>query len=190
MKNQSLIIHDNSVLYEIFKEISEEISEEINFSIIKTDKKKILSETYNDSNFLILTKKKILDLENQIILDKLPINIFSLIEKINIEFLRIKSTKQSEIRISKYKFNINSREMSDENRTIKLTEKEINSIIYLFKANKPIKVQELQEKVWGYHSGLDTHTVETHIYRLRKKISKVFQDKQFILSISSGYQII
>ena len=58
MKNQSLIIHDNSVLYEIFKEISEEISEEINFSIIKTEKKKILSETYNDSNFLILTKKK------------------------------------------------------------------------------------------------------------------------------------
>jgi len=186
MKNQSLIIHDNSVLYEIFNEISKEI----NFSIIETDKKKILSKTYNDSNFLILTKKKILDLENQIILNKLPINIFNLIEKINVEFLKIKFTKQSEIRISKYKFNINSREMSDENRTIKLTEKEINSIIYLFKANKPIKVQELQEKVWGYHSGLDTHTVETHIYRLRKKISKVFQDKQFILSISSGYQII
>jgi len=186
MKNQSLIIHDNSVLYEIFNEISKEI----NFSIIKHDKEKLLSDNYKNDNFLVLTKKKILDLENQIILNKLPINIFNLIEKINVEFLKIKFTKQSEIRISKYKFNINSREMSDENRTIKLTEKEINSIIYLFKANKPIKVQELQEKVWGYHSGLDTHTVETHIYRLRKKISKVFQDKQFILSISSGYQII
>ena len=54
MKNQSLIIHDNSVLYEIFNEISKEI----NFSIIETNQKKILSKTYNDSNFLILTKKK------------------------------------------------------------------------------------------------------------------------------------
>ena len=79
MKNQSLIIHDNSVLYEIFNEISKEI----NFSIIETNKK-ILSKTYNESNFLVLTKKKILDLENQIILNKLPINIFNLIEKINV----------------------------------------------------------------------------------------------------------
>ena len=79
--------------------------------------------------------------------------------------------------------------MSDENRTIKLTEKEINSIIYLFKANKPIKVQELQEKVWGYHSGLDTHTVETHIYRLRKKILKMFGDKNFIFTSKQGYQL-
>ena len=137
-----------------------------------------------------MTEKKILNLNNQIILNKLPINIFKLIENINIDFLKLKFISQSEIKIGKYKFDINSREMSSINRTLKLTEKEINSIIYLFKAKKPIKVQELQEKVWGYHIGLDTHTVETHIYRLRKKILKVFQDEQFIISVSSGYQII
>ena len=186
MKNQTLVIHKNLILYEILNEISKEIK----FSIIKFDKKDLLSDFYKNSNCLILTEKKILNLNNQIILNKLPINIFKLIENINIDFLKLKFISQSEIKIGKYKFDINSREMSDRNRTLKLTEKEINSIIYLFKAKKPIKVQELQEKVWGYHTGLDTHTVETHIYRLRKKILKVFQDQQFILSISSGYQII
>ena len=186
MKNQTLVINQNLILYEIL----DEISKEIEFSIIKFDKKELLSDIYKNNNYLILTKKKILNLNNQIILNKLPLNIFKLIEKINIDFLKLKFISQSEIKIGKYKFDINSREMSSINRTLKLTEKEINSIIYLFKAKKPIKVQELQEKVWGYHIGLDTHTVETHIYRLRKKILKVFQDEQFIISVSSGYQII
>lgn len=186
MKNQTLVIHKNLILYEILIEISKEIK----FSIIKFDKKELLTDFYKNTNCLILTEKKILNLNNQIILNKLPMNIFKLIENINIDFLKLKFISQSEIKIGKYKFDINSREMSSINRTLKLTEKEINSIIYLFKAKKPIKVQELQEKVWGYHTGLDTHTVETHIYRLRKKILKVFQDQKFILSISSGYQII
>ena len=72
---------------------------------------------------------------------------------------------------------------------LKLTEKEIYSIIYLFKAAKPISVQELQLKVWGYQSEIETHTVETHIYRLRKKIFKVFKDETFILSKKNGYEI-
>ena len=63
------------------------------------------------------------------------------------------------------------------------------SIIYLLKANKPVKIRELQSNVWGYQSQLETHTVETHIYRLRKKISKVFKDENFILSKDDGYEI-
>ena len=186
MKKQNLVIHENFILYEILNEISIEID----FSIIKFDKIKLLSDIYNNSNYLIITEKKISNFHNQIILNKFPLSIFKLIEKINIDFLKLKFVSQSEIKINKYKFNINSREMTNMNKTLKLTEKEINSIIYLFRAKKPIKVQELQEKVWGYHAGLDTHTVETHIYRLRKKISKVFQDQQLILSVSGGYQIV
>ena len=71
----------------------------------------------------------------------------------------------------------------------KVEEKDINSIIYLLKANKPVKIRELQSNVWGYQSQLETHTVETHIYRLRKKISKVFKDENFILSKDDGYEI-
>ncbi len=86
-------------------------------------------------------------------------------------------------------FNINSREMSSNLNKLKLTEKEISSIIYLFKANKPVKIKELQSNVWRYQSQLETHTVETHIYRLRKKISKAFKDEDFILSKDDGYEV-
>ena len=79
--------------------------------------------------------------------------------------------------------------MTDQNQKLKLTEKEIDSISYLFSMKKPANVQELQQKVWGYQSDLETHTVETHIYRLRKKILKKFNDTQFIKSTPSGYQI-
>ena len=86
-------------------------------------------------------------------------------------------------------FNINSREMFSSSDKLKLTEKEISSIIYLLKAKKPVKIKELQSNVWGYQSQLETHTVETHIYRLRKKISKVFKDEGFILSKDDGYEV-
>ena len=89
--------------------------------------------------------------------------------------------------IGKYIFNINSREMFLKNNKLKLTEKEVSSIIYLFKAKKPVKIQELQSKVWGYQSQLETHTVETHIYRLRKKILDKFMDENFILNNKDGY---
>ena len=112
-----------------------------------------------------------------------------LLEKINIEFLKKNFNKKSEIIIGIYKFNLNSREMFYQNTNLKLTEKEINSIIYLSKSGKAVKIQELQSEVWGYQSELETHTVETHIYRLRKKISKVFDDENFITSKKNGYEI-
>ena len=85
--------------------------------------------------------------------------------------------------------NMNSREMKNQNQHLKLTEKEINSIMYLFRLKRPVKVNELQAKVWGYQSELETHTVETHIYRLRKKILNKFNDNNFIKSTIDGYQI-
>ena len=75
------------------------------------------------------------------------------------------------------------------NTKLKLTEKEINTITYLSKSDKPVSIDELQQKVWSYQSGIETHTVETHIYRLRKKILKTFNDNNFIISKKNGYQI-
>ena len=138
---------------------------------------------------MILTKRKVQGLNNQFIFDKFPVSIFKLIEKINIEFLKKKFSEQSEINIGVYTFNLNSREMFQNNLKLKLTEKEINSIIYINRAENSVQIQELQSKVWGYHTELETHTVETHIYRLRKKISKVFDDENFIISNKDGYQI-
>ena len=79
--------------------------------------------------------------------------------------------------------------MLTKNIKLKLTEKEINTSTYLSKSEKPVGVDELQEKVWSYQSDIETHTVETHIYRLRKKILNTFNDKDFINSKKNGYQI-
>ena len=72
---------------------------------------------------------------------------------------------------------------------LKLTEKEINAITYLLKKNEAVSINELQKNVWSYQSDIETHTVETHIYRLRKKISITFNDNEFIVSKKNGYQI-
>ena len=123
------------------------------------------------------------------ILVNAPIDIQKLIEKINIEFLKIHFNSQSKVKINNYIIDLNSREMLINNTKLKLTEKEINTITYLSKLNKPVSIDELQEKVWGYQSDIETHTVETHIYRLRKKILNTFHDNEFIISKKNGYQI-
>ena len=186
MNNQNLIIYENEKLYDVLYEIADQLQ----FSIIKLNKKDLIQlSTFQNNSFLFITEKKIPNVSNQIILNKLPLNIFKFIEKLNIEFLKFKFNKQSNIKINIYTFDLNSREMIYQNQKLKLTEKEIDAIIYLFSVKKPVDVQELQLKVWGYQSDLETHTVETHIYRLRKKILKKFNDAQFIKSTSGGYQI-
>ena len=70
-----------------------------------------------------------------------------------------------------------------------MTEKEIQLLELLFNKEKPIKKKIILEKVWKYSSDADTHTVETHIYRLRKKIIDKFQDDNFIINTKDGYII-
>ena len=186
MNSKNLIIFENEVLYDVLHEVADQLQ----FSIVKLNKKNLIKlNTFQNNSFLLITEKKIPNITNQIILNKLPLNIFKFIEKLNIEFLRFKFNKQSNVKINIYRFDLNSREMSYQNKKLKLTEKEIDSITYLFSMKKPVNVRELQQKVWGYQSDLETHTVETHIYRLRKKILKKFNDTQFIKSTASGYQI-
>ena len=186
MKIESLIINDNKILYEVLFEISHEL----NCSVFKFSKKNLLkTSSLKDFNYLILTKKEIPNIKNQILINNFPINIFKLVERMNVEFLKLKFNNQSNLKIGNYVFNMNSKEMKNAELNLRLTEKEISSIIYLFNAKKPIKANELQLNVWGYHSNLDTHTVETHIYRLRKKILKKFNDSNFIYSTVDGYQI-
>ena len=80
--------------------------------------------------YLIISKKKSSDIGNQFILDNLPINIFKLVEKINIEFLKIQFNSQSKVKVKNYTIDLNSREILINNMKLKLTEKEINTIIY------------------------------------------------------------
>ena len=186
MSIQNLIIYNFSSLYHIL----EEIGLDLNFNIISVDNENSLNEQVSNlNNYLVISNKRHLNISNQFVLDKIPINIFKLVEKINIEFLKIQFNSQSEVIVNKYIIDLNSREMLINDKKLKLTEKEINTITYLSKSNKPVSIDELQEKVWSYQSDMETHTVETHIYRLRKKILNTFNDNEFIISKKNGYQI-
>ena len=79
--------------------------------------------------------------------------------------------------------------IKNDKKQLKLTEREIDIILFLNNLNKPQTISTLQSEVWGHSSKLETHTVETHVYRLRKKISDVFDDNNFILSHDEGYLI-
>ena len=186
MSSQNIIIYKFTELYQIL----EELGSDLNFNIAFEDREEFLNERVkNLNNYLIISNKKYSDIRNQFVLDNLPINVFKLIEKINIEFLKLQFNNQSEVKVSNYIIDLNSREMLTKNKKLKLTEKEINTITYLSKSTKPVSIDELQEKVWSYQSDIETHTVETHIYRLRKKILNTFNDKDFIISEKNGYQI-
>ena len=186
MSSHNIIIYKFVGLYQIL----DELGVDLNFNIFFEDNEDILNEKIkNLNNYLIISNKKYLDIHNQFILDNLPINIFKLVEKINIEFLKLQFNSQSEVKVSNYIIDLNSREMLKKNVKLKLTEKEINTITYLSKSDKPVSVDELQKKVWSYQFDIETHTVETHIYRLRKKILNTFSDNNFITSEKNGYQI-
>ena len=186
MSSQNLIIYKFNGLYQIL----EELGLDLNFKIVVADNEESLNhETKKIHNYLIISNKKYSDIHNQFVLDYTPINIFKLIEKINIEFLKLQFNSQSEVIVKNYNIDLNSREILKNNIKLKLTEKEINTITYLSKSKKPVSIDELQEKVWSYQSDIETHTVETHIYRLRKKILNTFNDKDFIISEKNGYQI-
>ena len=183
---QNLIIYKLNSLYHIL----EELDLDLNFKISFIDNKNSLNhELNNQNNYLIISNEKQPDINNQIVLENSPINIFKLIEKINIKFLKLQFNSQSSVKVNNYIINLNSREMLTNSTKLKLTEKEINTIIYLSKSNKPVSINKLQEKVWSYQSNIETHTVETHIYRLRKKLLNAFNDKEFVISKKNGYQI-
>jgi DNA-binding winged helix-turn-helix (wHTH) protein len=183
---QNLLIYKYNSLYHILEEINFDFNFKINF----IDNENFLNKKIiNLDNCLILSNKKYFNLSNFIVLNNLPINIFKLVEKINIEFLRLQFSNQSEVKINDYTIDLNSREMIAFNKRVKLTEKEINTIIYLSKTDKPVDSDELQKKVWSYKTDIETHTVETHIYRLRKKFLNTFNDNKFIMSTKNGYQI-
>ena len=189
MNKQSIIIYNLPIIYNILIEIKENLNFELsNFS------KDISLSKLNEKdlgNYLILTNSKINNIieSKQLVINKFPINISNLVEKINLALLKIKYSEQSNIKIKDYYLNINSRELSKNEIKLKLTEKEVDLIIFLKNSKKKHSIVDLQKYVWGHMAILETHTVETHIYRLRKKIKEMFDDEKFIISTGNGYKI-
>ena len=187
------IINFNS-LYEILDEIKENLS----FKIIKIENQEDFKKKpdLDRLDYLVISKTGHKLLLNNNITDKnfldfneLPLTLKKLIEIINIKLIKLKFNQQSKIIIKGYELNLNSKIFSKDYLKLKLTEKEIEIILYL--NDKKIKhdVEDLQKNIWGYSADVESHTVETHIYRLRKKITDLFKDEKFILSHKNGYFI-
>ena len=214
MNKQTINIVGVHTLYNIFEEIKDNLS----FNVANFDKKDNFLKLYRENkidiaNSLILTKaenkdlfvkKNNIDKQNIFLLYnkdnnydinleynllKYPIEIYSLIEKINIQLIKQKYNYQSKIKLNDYYLDLNSRNIAKKNKSLKLTEREMDIILFLNDKKKPQKINILQSQVWEYSSDLETHTVETHIYRLRKKINNKFKDNKFIISTDEGYII-
>ena len=186
MNDQNLIIYQFPTLYQILKELDLDL----NLNIIEATNEEFLNNKVKDlKNYLVISEKKISHIDHQLIFNFSPLKLFKLIENINVEFMKKSFSDQSKVNINNYIIDLNSREMSLKDLKLKLTEKEVNTIIYLSKKNKPVNIDELEKNVWQYQSDVETHTVETHIYRLRKKIFKIFKDQNFVTSEKNGYQI-
>jgi len=110
-------------------------------------------------------------------------------QRINIQIIKQKYNFHSNINIENYSLNLNTRIISKKTTQLKLTEKEIDILLFLHESKSPQKISILQKKVWGYLFDLETHTVETHVYRLRKKMKDTFQDNNFVSSNDNGYFI-
>ena len=185
MNSRILIIYEYQILYQVLNEISESL----NFEIIQSNEKDLKELNYDQkNNYLIISEKKIEGVKNSLILDNLPIKFEKLIEIINIKFLKNKFLDQSHVKIGEYNLDLNSRKISFRNKSLNLTERETNLIIFI-NDKKNVTIKELQKKVWDYSPDLDTHTVETHIYRLRKKMKETFGNESFILNTTKGYSI-
>ena len=192
-ENLSFKIENFTKLDDFLNFFNENKSENKNFFIITTISNKdffinkIKLEKKNI--FFLCQKNSKVDINHNYNVFKYPINIYNLIEKINIQLIKYKYSFQSKIRVKNYSLDLNSRTISIENKSLKLTEREMEIILFLNDCKTPQKINDLQNKVWSYSSELETHTVETHIYRLRKKISNSFQDEHFIISTDNGYFI-
>ena len=194
---QNVFIINFNSLYEILDEIKENLS----FKIIKFEDEEDFDKKFDlyrldrlDHLIISKTHQKLLSNinmadKNFLGLNDLPLSFKKLLELINIKLIKLKFNQQSKINIKGFELNLNAKFFSKDGLSLKLTEKEIEVILYLHKTKTKHNVSDLQKNIWGYSSDMETHTVETHIYRLRKKISNKFNDGNFILSHENGYFI-
>ena len=189
IKQNVNIVNFNS-LYEILEEIKENLS----FNIVKHESVEhfIEDKKNNSKDSLIITNlnNKNLSDKNLLVFNDLPISLIKLVETININLIKLRFNFKSKINIKEYVLNLNSKFFSKGGVNLRLTERETEIILYLITKRSKHNVLDLQKNIWGYSSDLETHTVETHIYRLRKKINDKFNDKNFIMGHNEGYFIL
>ena len=212
MNNLTILIFGNQIFSEILSELKLFSDVKIKYyddlSLCKREaknkdylliyfqplKKVNIDEILNRSSYPIIvvnkfendTKASSGDLVDYLIL---PFNILLLKSKITALLAKHEFKKRSLIDLKGYTIDKNERKIKKENLELQLTEKEINFLVLFCEKQNPISRDEILKNVWNYSSESDTHTVETHIHRLRKKILDKFSDNNFIKNNEKGYYI-
>jgi DNA-binding response OmpR family regulator len=145
----------------------------------------------NEPIILFLNHKDYVKKNNLKLLDfhlslELPIEILSFKEIINILITKYNFFKKSKIIINNYEIDSNERSITKQKVKVKLTEKELELILVL-NNNNGLNKSYLLKSIWKHSLDLETHAFETHLHRLRKKINKYFNDKNFIVERNSQY---
>jgi DNA-binding CsgD family transcriptional regulator len=192
MDKPSVNIIEFKELYNILLELDSAIHFKINYYDTESEILKLIENEKININYSTIVLKKPLKKingKNIVIFNNLPLRIDKILDQINIHLIKQKYDLQSNFKIGEYSLDLNSRTISKNQKKLNLTEREIDILIFLSKQDVPQKIDVLQNKVWNYSSDLETHTVETHIYRLRKKIKDAFNDDSFIISKKDGYLV-
>ena len=142
--------------------------------------------TSNDSIKICVGKKEDLSNSYDAYLE-LPATLKEINTLVENTVAKKKFTKNSSIEIKNYFLNKNEKKLFKSGNFITLTEKEVQLLELFLNNDKPVSKDDILSSVWNYSSAADTHTVETHIYRLRKKINDEFMDEKFILNNKEGY---
>ena len=189
MHKNKIYIVDFPILFETLYEINIYL----NYNLYNLNYDDYLKKNEDDKNSLFIIKKsniiekKKFDTQNKFYLNNLPIKLNKLIQKINIFFLKSVYQSNSQVNFKNYNLNLNDKIIKLDKKKLKLTEKEVKIITFLLSHKTPQKILVLQKEIWGYEESLETHTVETHIYRLRKKIDDCFNDPDFLKKNRNGY---
>ena len=189
MLKKKIYIVDFLVLFETLYEINIYL----NYNLYNLNYEDYSKKSADNKNSLFIIKKpntfekKNFDIQNKFYLNNLPIKLNELILKINIFFLKSVYQSNSQINFKNYNLNLNDKIIKSDKKKLKLTEKEVKIITFLLSHKTPQKTLVLQKEIWGYKQSLETHTVETHIYRLRKKIDDCFNDPDFLKKNRNGY---
>ena len=214
MKNITLNIIEQRILADVLKEKEDIIKMNILFfenlsDYLKNIKDNIIKdivvthlsnfESIEQSNFKIdnpifylTSKKNNIKIKTKLQRHELiyyPFNLKNFIEKINLVYIKSKFVINSKVELLNYTINLNTREIIEGQNSLKLTEREKNFLLFLKNSKKPQTISNILKSVWKYSKDVETHTVETHVHRLRKKFLDSFDDNYFIKNNKKGYFI-
>ena len=186
MNKFDIVIFKLPALYEIFNEIKSELS--FNYFYFNEFNDEFNTLVSKNPQILIISSEKNKQFKNCIYFSR-ALNIKNLLQLINVNLSKSNYEIKSSISLANYKIDTNSRIISKGNLSLKLTEREIDLLVYLNNSKDENNRLDLQKNVWKHSANLETHTVETHIYRLRKKILDKFDDDKLIINTKNGYKL-